>query len=318
MRAGALLVAIFFGHGAAPQTAHGQPSLNLTWSAPSHCPDVASVRAKIRRHLKSEPDIALEAHARVTPNAPGYTLELRWVRVDGAQTERSLHARSCEALADGAALIIALAIEPDTALDTPPQTPSRSDAMPSHGTPRPDPEPAHDTSSGTEEPLRILNRLGGFVDAASLPAPSLGLGASVGFEFGRWQVDVGALYLLPRTATTSAVPGAARVQLVSGAATGCFAVLGTPLRLAPCIGIEAGVLLAEGEDLDVATSSASPWLAPSARLTLAYPFSRRLSAQLDVGLVIPLTRPRYLIQGQQVHRPAPVALRAGVGIVFFL
>jgi hypothetical protein len=57
------------------------------------------------------------------------------------------------------------------------------------------------------------------------------------------------------------------------------------------------------------------WLAAGAGVTLAIPLGARLAAVLGLDLVVPLRRPRFIIDDLgAVHRPAAVTGRAALGL----
>ncbi|MEJ7732636.1 MAG: hypothetical protein WKG00_25965 [Polyangiaceae bacterium] len=113
--AGALILAGTVAASAQP--ASTDDPIELRWSAPSACPDAAGVRAEMDRLLGGKPSAAsgkrLRASAEVfASEAGGWRLKLH-TESDGAAGERSLRDDSCTALADTAALILAMAFDPE-------------------------------------------------------------------------------------------------------------------------------------------------------------------------------------------------------------
>jgi hypothetical protein len=107
----------------------------VTWRAPAGCPAAASVTARIAQHLGEDAVPAGVAIAAVVKRRGGrwhLTLRLRTAEGEG---ERKVEAASCAELAETAALIVALAIDPDLRLPGP--TPAAPPDLAPDGTPRP-------------------------------------------------------------------------------------------------------------------------------------------------------------------------------------
>lgn len=93
-------------------------ALELDWQAPAGCPDVASVKRHVQRLAGAAEGASLVARAVVTQ-----TTAQRWrvsINLSGSATgHRTLTADTCPQLARASALIIALAANPEAALDLP-------------------------------------------------------------------------------------------------------------------------------------------------------------------------------------------------------
>lgn len=91
-------------------------SIALSWEAPKSCPDERTVRARIQSHLSSDYRTQQDwvAHGRVVVEHARLRLELT-VRGNGGEAHKTLLSASCESLADAAALLIALALDPNAA-----------------------------------------------------------------------------------------------------------------------------------------------------------------------------------------------------------
>jgi hypothetical protein len=98
--------------------AHAQAIENLTlrWDAPEECPDQAAVLARVRAHAPSGHGSARDrfAQARVTKQDARYRLELV-LRTPESRAHKTIESEACTALADAAALLIALALDPKAA-----------------------------------------------------------------------------------------------------------------------------------------------------------------------------------------------------------
>jgi len=96
------------------------PGLSFDWQAPAGCPDQASVRGRVAGMLGAGAveGSDLTATGRVSASGEGWRLELELVRAAGRE-RRTLADRDCAALADAAALMIAVTIDPRVAIAVP-------------------------------------------------------------------------------------------------------------------------------------------------------------------------------------------------------
>lgn len=108
----ALLASYAFA-GPSGTAAQGEP-FSLWWSAPEGCPDARSVESEILRLAGHAPASPLAVHATVTHDAERYRLEIM-TRSEGGEGSRTIEAASCDTIAEAAALIVALAIDPEAA-----------------------------------------------------------------------------------------------------------------------------------------------------------------------------------------------------------
>jgi hypothetical protein len=161
-------------------------------------------------------------------------------------------------------------------------------------------------------------------DAGALPGAGLGalLGASL-----RWQaLELQALgtYLPSRQATIEAAGGraiGAELGLLAGSVLVCApALLERPgLELGACAGAELGMLSGEGSGLSAPRSDSTPWWAVRGDLSARWKLGTRgLALEVLAGAVAPLWRDDFAVtdagRTQILHRPAPVTMRASVGV----
>ncbi|MFO0588285.1 MAG: hypothetical protein U0441_12125 [Polyangiaceae bacterium] len=126
-----------FAQGAFPA---GQGSaagpITLHWTAPAECPAADDVAARMNRLLGGPPkpgDHKLEATATVEPLPRGYRLEITVTSGDYSST-RILQGAQCDAVADAAALVIALAFDPDAVAAADAKQATSGDAASGDGT----------------------------------------------------------------------------------------------------------------------------------------------------------------------------------------
>ena len=153
--------------------------LDLTWNAPSACPDESAVRASLLRLVAENeaPSRYLKADISVEKSAAGgWTLTLR-TELDGILGERILRGRACSTVADAAVLTLALMLNPDARLSSdattkssPPEGPSDTRTHPTAAARVPPHAPARS--------LRLLgtSQLGLQWGVLRQAGPELGLG----------------------------------------------------------------------------------------------------------------------------------------------
>ncbi|MBL8947389.1 MAG: hypothetical protein JNK45_29725, partial [Myxococcales bacterium] len=151
---------------APPAAAPAAPTATrFEWIAPASCPDAAVVRAAIEhytgRTLDDTAALLRTAHAEVEEASSGeFGLRLQLEVGSGAPVLRLLHDRSCEVLAETAALMIAVTIDP-TAItraaplrDTAPTPKPAPEPEPPKPAPAPTPEPTKQTTPTGPGPRR--------------------------------------------------------------------------------------------------------------------------------------------------------------------
>jgi hypothetical protein len=316
------LLAVFLGL-AAVLASTGEPSstsadtsdglpLQLSWTAPMSCPDANSERAEIRRRVGSidrmqvaEPIVA-EAKIRTTATGT-FQLSLRTL-VGKAVGERELSGQDCRELADAAALVLALLINPQAAVipDLPPAPP-----------PTPPKQATSDgaTDGRIEKGPWLGVGLGGVLGYGVLPGLAEGLDLRFIVQHGRWAAMVRAGGFLPKGADAQILPHAhASFYRLESALAACAQTLpGHRVGLCACLG--GGLVRLHGESSGVSTPGEVTAFWPEAlaevsghmRLT---PWARlRLSFEGHLG-----HSPDFAILGLgSVYRPTTASLRGALG-----
>jgi hypothetical protein len=243
--------------------AQQQPGVTLGWSAPDGCPSRAAVEAEIARLLVGTKATArpLDARATVTQREDVYRLRLEITR-DGANSAREVDGRTCLAVAHAAALMIAIAIDPEAArAAAPPATPLPEPAAPPSSTPgqasqtSPPGTPAPGAPPGPAAPppvsasapspttgvasARILPRdaaprptrslpfrvfVGGVGDVGTIGAPTAGVEIGAALLPRPFRFDVGVTFWPPREVASADTNAlSADVDLIAGSAGACLA-----------------------------------------------------------------------------------------------
>jgi hypothetical protein len=256
------------------------------------------------------------------------------IDADG-RAHRQFEARSCQALADATALIIAVTLDPiaasssiaagtASAESTEPQAEPTPDPVPTP-TPILEPEPALEpdddfnrldlssSNAGDGEPV-ALGRLavgisihggGGYGPTAG---PHGSVGGRVGLLGDRWRVDVAGRWSTPRRETLVSATGSFDAWALE--ARGCWVPVAGPVELPLCPGFELGSVRGRGlAPTPNATTSRFLWLAPSLSQGLAWAPVPRVAIGIELGLLVPLTRGRFAVGGTEIEQLAVIGVR---------
>jgi hypothetical protein len=310
----------------------------VNWHGPAGCADGSAVEREAERLLSGvETASPLEVEARVQRLTSGrYQLLLQTTdRLESRRFHRELTAESCEALIKPAAIIVALAIDPEAAAralrppdaqaveptaesSTPledrkqapdgtsraaePANPTRvrETAMPPASTPEPpqqDRRPiAVRATKPSSAPIVPFVRAAGVVAVGALPGAAAGGQAAVGISGKKWRADLGLLYLPERTAVVQAAPEkGGRIDMIAATASGCFLPIQERLELGPCAGLEAGALGGEGIGVSRPRSGSMGWLAGWGGGTAGYRIQSRLALELHAAAVARIGRSEFVL-----------------------
>ncbi len=304
----------------APRTSRAtELPVKLEWTAPTQCPTVDQVRARLEAIARPRPGVQLppvEARATVESEGPGFRLELRTER-EGTSGQTVLRAGDCDALAQATALMVALAFGADIELNTlaesntpevarvpPPPTPTASEATQTAPAPS---RPA---------PVRSAFELGLVFTPELLHGPGVGprLGGSLTFEHLELFVQVGA-YLPSQTK----IIGDVALTMSGGSALGgaCLTGAATTLRASACLTAQAGWLSAASQGATRDDAATAPLVTVGPSLLVRWPerANWRLRAQADLG--VSLLRARFALDGYgDVFTVPQFAPLLGLGLEF--
>jgi hypothetical protein len=302
----AALVSI--GEAAPPQTE--DLGLTLSWQAPEGCPDLASEHAEIRRRLAGadrparEPIVA-SGEIRRDPSG-GYLLSLR-TAVGGTTGERVLSGQDCRQLAEAAALILAMLINPRAA-DL--EAPSPLPALPPAPPPPPPPPPPSPRPG-----------LGVGVDAllATGVLPGLAEGLSLRVFYGKGIILVAAQIagFLPQQVDAPVWPGATASFYRLDSSLAACATTPSDRRLGGMLCLGGSVARLHGRSAGIADpgEATSYWIEalvePSMHVHVTSSLRLRLAGDLrGFG-----SRPDLAVVGLgSVYRPAAVNFRGALGL----
>jgi hypothetical protein len=299
----------------------------VSWRAPAECPDAGSVSARVAKLMGRAPVAdELVVDAEVTAVEGGWSLRLR-AESRGVVDERVLVADSCEVLADTAALVAAVIVDPiATAVTT--HVPERTDVVASEDVAEDPTEtrvPARRAAAAPRErrpprapasgaiALSLRARAGGQLGA--VPGPSGGPDLAIGIGGRRVRGELVGSYWLPRR-----VDGASpslRVHLGTIAPRVCGTLPQRRIDVALCTGPEIGVMRG---DIGGGGSRLPLWIAFTAEAGVRAPVSPRVAIWATAGAAAPLRFPRFrLVDGtgtrtEEVYRPSVATLRIHLGV----
>jgi hypothetical protein len=305
-------------------------SLVLEWQAPAGCPGRGEVLERVRE-LVAERGVTrterLVVRVLVTAGAQDFSASLASEQ-NGAAGNRVLHADTCVSIAEGVALVIALALTPESPnteddaiapavearpvaepTSSPKATPNRS-AEATRVAPKPAPPP----TDSRESPVFVLGAA--LLDLGVIAPAAAGVTVGAGVRFAALELTARAVWLPERRTHVDDQNKGGDFQYLGGDARVCrLFPVSNAVKLAPCAGLELGVVRArpfgtvERKEPDVVL------FAPSASGLLRLGVTRGLSLRFDAGAALPLPRPRFTLQNVVVVRHVPpVTGRFGAGL----
>lgn len=294
------------------------------WQAPPECPraerGIAAVERLLAAPLATERPVPVTVEVTLEPDAEGWVLTFG-VETRSGRRDRTLKGTDCAELAETAALLAAVAIEPDMALrpapapPPPPETIAPETTAPETTAPVPD-DPV--TSHAEHEDVRALRwhaGIHGGVDIATLGRVGAMVGGTTGLRWRALRVDIGVLHrFVHRVAVAGSDRGEARWWSTAGTLDACgaphFRIVEFPL----CGGVEVGALSGRSAKIRQPAFDRSLWLAFRARLGLVVWIHPRVGVTWTAMLLVPITRNRVRVDGPgPLFRVPPVAGSVNLG-----
>ncbi|HJX63694.1 MAG TPA: hypothetical protein VJ860_07045 [Polyangia bacterium] len=302
---------------ARPIRADQAGALTFSWQAPAGCPSRGQVSGEIARLLGGEirvpqgGDITARA---VVEHGPTWSLAMD-TELAGRPGRRSLEAASCQDLANAAALIVALMIDPDAvAAHATTTQPVAAPAPPLTAPPATDPAP--ESRPRSVEFLVGVHAAGSY---GTLPSVDVGAGGGIGLQGRRWRAEVRGTYGLRRDqkAMAAAPAGAyGQFNFTAVAFAGCLNLGRGGLAFGPCADAEFGVTSAQGFGVSQSLPASTPWLAVGAGGYAAISLGRHLSLPLHLDVLAPLRRSEFVFKNEpkRVFQAPAVGVRMSAGI----
>lgn len=346
----ALALAALAVLGSAPRVARASALPAIVWDAPPECPGVDVLRAEVARRIGADAAATVaQVRVRVERRADGWHLAVT-LTDDSLALERSLKTESCEAATRAAAFIVAIAIDPaaggpeaapgptppalvpEPAPPAPappappapaPRRPAIEPASPLTGAVTPAPAVAPAIEPGADEPAprpsvrrrapQGLLHLGPGLQVGMAPVGA-GLAAAGGLLWPRLRLALGYVRWFPTRLPASTNPGLGGELSVHAANLRVGPVLRAgPLEFPLHLGLELGVLRAEGRGGDVNFTRHGLWGAATVGAGLAWaPRALRGHGALVLAgeLALALHRPQLVFNDDiLVHRIGAAAFR---------
>jgi hypothetical protein len=323
-----------------------EPALRLRWQAPPECPPEAEVRGSIDA-LVGRPRAGAEtvfSEVTVLPRVGALWTASVMVRRGALADTRLLTASTCAAISEGAALMIALVIEPESGE----LRPAMSVEAPAPAAPSPETVdeslPFSPIAPPTQlQPAMVRERVSAraiegsnpspfapldlgvgplfIAHAGALPDPSYGVGGELSLSRKHVRLELGAAVLKDGGWEISELPGReARFGLWFVRGEGCAVAHRSSWAPAWCAGLHLGSLSgrARGENV-VSREAKLLWLAAATGPSLEWFAGRWVGVLANAELLVPLTRPRFHIDNSPVSYDAnPVAgsVQLGAEVIF--
>jgi hypothetical protein len=305
-------------------------SLVLEWQAPVGCPGREKVLERVRE-LVAERGVApterLVVRVLVATGPRGFSASLASEQ-NGAAGVRTLHADTCVTVAEGVALVVALALTParpngENDATAPPVEASPVDGPAPSAKPAPKrsaaaarvaPKPAPSRTEPAASPVFVFGAA--LLDLGVIAPAAGGVAAGAGVRFSSLELAARAVWLPERRSHVDGRSKGGDFQFLGGDARVCrlFAV-SNALKLAPCGGLELGVLAARAFGTVEQKEPHVLLFAPSASALLRLSITRGLSLRFDAGAAVPLFQPRFTLENVGVVRQVPpVTGRFGAGV----
>lgn len=305
----------------------------VVWRAPPGCPTEAAVRDRVATLLAGA-EVTAGAAVELTAETRA---DGRWrlhavLHGPSGVGERTLDADTCDALAETAALLTAIAAQPSLAGTVPPPPPPSTDSSAAEDRPpRPSGEqaspvvvPPTETAPSRPAPptarpraRRGLLALGGGVAVGVLTTPMAVLRAAGGVRGRRWSVALTQTFWLPRDMPSAEVSGVGgRMWLWAAGLRGCGSPVNGRVEVDLCGAVEVGAVTGRGIGaLTQSVRQTSAWLALSGGPVLGVPVGMRTRLTLGVDLLVVAVRPHFsVLGGGEVCCGAQIGGRALLGV----
>lgn len=316
----------------------------VQWRAPAACPTAAAVEGRVTELLGREPAEHELRATGVVSGGPPWRLELE-TTLGGRRQRRTLEAEECPAVAEAAALILAVSVDPLEATRATAGAGDGAEAT-SGGAGRSgagrsvEPSVAAPLRAGAtddaeraavNEPARprprpwLQLRAGGGAEAVAIPGGTGGVRLGLALVGERAFVQLEGSYWIDRLAVLRDGPPASGARVGLGTATlqGGLRLGGPRVSVPLALGLEAGGLRTRAEGLARGREVALPWAAGVVGVGVEWSVTRRVALWGAVEAVLPLVRLRVRVGrgagadgGDDVvlHEPAVVGARALAGI----
>jgi hypothetical protein len=330
--------------------------VSLRWNAPDSCPDDAALLDRVEGYLGQrlaealDQQLAVSIHVLQAPD--GFSAKLGFVTPGGRQ-ERFLEHPECDKLMEAAALLVALAIDPErvrarqevgasngsgaagVAADGSGTEPGADSSKPApEGSPAPPtvsssaPLPANMSPAVAQPPADDGHRVHpssaigstlavvALAGVGTVPGFAPGVAAELGLRRGLFRAALVGRYWLPSTSEVAgAAPASIELSLATAGVRACVLPRAGQWTLLGCAGADVGSMSGSGHNVSSERPQSDLFVALEGSLALAY--SRAQLAPLaGLAITLPVRKPRFgvLRDGIEIEGYRP----NGVGLAGFL
>jgi hypothetical protein len=304
--------------GAEPRARADDETVSLTWNAPAQCPSAQEIHASIRRLLASKApapsDRPVTAKVTLFPSGTVWRAEIV-TESDGLHGRRKFEGDTCATVADAAALVLAIMVNPEKVAHrdlgpSPPSSEARDNAPES-----PAPQPRPPARHVEDEHAFVIVRAFGLSDFSTVPAPTFGTG--IGIELGIHRLRVGAIAVAQPYQDVmfdDSTGLGARLRVTRVGTRACIAILRGAVEVAPCAGGEVVWMAGHALGVNKPENSVTQWAelvaGPEARISIG----SGLGLVLDADAQVPIRRRDFAIRPPGiVHTVPALTTRATFG-----
>ncbi|HET9953192.1 MAG TPA: hypothetical protein VFQ61_01745 [Polyangiaceae bacterium] len=305
--------------------------IELTWQAPSVCPDRAQVLAAIDEltggNTETEEGGKLTVEAEVLARGDKLVLHLLWRTTNGS-AERTAESVRCEDLVRVTALVVALASSPNSTAGgsssrplREPEATKRTKREAARAPRRSAPQSSRvrqEDSSLREKPF-ARGHASLLLDHGSLPRTDVGMALGVSSALGALDVGGDVVFLAPQRKEVA--EGAGQFWFAGVGGRACPTLKAGRISVSGCAHVELHMLRGKGQEIDFRQGGFAWFPRFGAGAELRYAVTAQLSLRLiGTGLFAPW-RPTFVVEAPErilVHEPDPWAERVGFGLEFRL
>jgi hypothetical protein len=295
----------------------------LSYRAPTTCPDDQAFRADVAKHVH---DTSRAAGARVELTIEklddGYRGILIASDSSGAQGSRRIDGQTCAEVAHALAFFAGLVIELGGRVESDLPSPAQSSIPPPvPPATSPPPEAPRVRAETRTLPLQLSALALADARGAFALAPRLSGEAGVELAVGAGMASPSLRLLgFAGKSDLDGSAGSATLRFFGGRLELCPVRFGTAqLVVRPCLGSELGLVDARGQVAQQPRSRTTPWVSVEATLRLQWFVTRGFFAELGGGPVFPLVRTHYYFEPDRTLYTAPelsARVAMGLGLLF--
>ncbi|HEY1536014.1 MAG TPA: hypothetical protein VGF76_18470 [Polyangiaceae bacterium] len=292
----------------------------LSYRAPAECPDDATFRADLAKHLRDTSRAAgTRLELAITEHDTGYHGVLVALDSSGHQGTRQIEGKTCAEVAQALAFLARMVIELGGLVDSEvPPAPAPPVPPPKIILPNSHPQPAaRKPLSGVQVSVVLLGGARGGFSPDLRPTGELGV--DVGASPAVWSPSL-RLVGFAGNSELGSLAGSAALRFFGGRLELCPLHLGnTSLTVHACAGGELAAVDARGQIALEPKSVTKLWASAEATLRLQWFATRSFFAELGGGPVFPIVRTHYYFEPDRTLYIVPdvtARVALGFGLLF--